>query len=160
MIYIYIYIYTHTYIYIYDSYAYSPRPRLKRSEVPMRIPSVPHLLIPSPVTPTPEIAAPRLNPLLAPSPHPPPPPHPPLHPYPQYTLTAGFWRPQDLGSRTLFSKATFHGVAMQAPDAYLRQTPPTNSAPSCAAGRRKSFKLCSCFTGLYYVTFVLYSLVS
>ena len=25
----------------------------------------------------------------------------------------------DLGSRILFSRATFHGVAMQAPDAYL-----------------------------------------
>ena len=28
-------------------------PRPKRSEVPIRIPSIPHLLIPSPVTPTP-----------------------------------------------------------------------------------------------------------
>ena len=32
---------------------YSPRPRPKRSEVPIRIPSIPHLLIPSPLTPTP-----------------------------------------------------------------------------------------------------------
>ena len=31
----------------------SPRPRPKRSEVPIRIPSIPHLLIPSPLTPTP-----------------------------------------------------------------------------------------------------------
>ena len=34
-------------------YTYSPRPRPKRSEVPIRIPSIPHLLIPSPLTPTP-----------------------------------------------------------------------------------------------------------
>ena len=32
----------------------SPRPRPKRSEVPIRIPSIPHLLIPSPLTPTPQ----------------------------------------------------------------------------------------------------------
>ena len=32
----------------------SPRPRPKRSEGPIRIPSIPHLLIPSPVTPTPQ----------------------------------------------------------------------------------------------------------
>ena len=33
---------------------YSPRPWPKRSEVPIRIPSIPHLLIPSPLTPTPQ----------------------------------------------------------------------------------------------------------
>ena len=57
---------------------------------------------------------------------------------PLYTLTGGFSRLQDLGSRILFSKATFHGVAMQAPDAYLRQTPPTDSAHMCAAGPRRA----------------------
>ena len=42
---------------------------------------------------------------------------------PLYTLTGGFSRLQDLGSRILFSK---------------RQTPPTDSAHMCAAGPRRA----------------------
>ena len=38
----------------YGIFPYSPRPQPKRSEVPIRIPSIPHLLIPSPLTPTPQ----------------------------------------------------------------------------------------------------------
>ena len=65
--------------------------------------------------------------------------------HPLHTLTAGFWHLQDLGSRILFSKATVHGVAMQAPDAYLRQTPPTNSAHTCAARPRRAMPCSHCF---------------
>ena len=42
-------------------YLYSPRPRPKRSEVPIRIPSIPHLLIPSPLTPTPQTLCEPIN---------------------------------------------------------------------------------------------------
>ena len=60
-----------------------------------------------------------------------------------YTLTAGFWRLQDLGSGILFSKATFHRVAMQAPDAYLRQAPPIRHirVHPGRGGRREAFKI-------------------
>ena len=94
----------------------SPRPRPKRSEVPIRIPSIPHLLIPSPLTPTPQKG-------------PPPPPLPRLPPpsppcgcchtisiYIYIELQKKFVYAQTL---SLFTPQTLH------PDILRKQTPQT-----------------------------------
>ena len=81
---------------------YSPRPGSKRSEVAIRIPSIPHLLIPSPLTPQSDYrgrgASLCVNPQMKSTP--PPPPLPPTPPSPPCPLEAPEWHPKArVGSR-------------------------------------------------------------